>query len=222
MIEEILAKIARFSPSAKFLGTKTEAVDLTVFALILAFGLIVCYFGPRLVELLLPALGFFGGCFLGLFLSGNVLASLAATHRYAKIGIILLVGLIGALVVRGLFSAFVFLFELGILSVVFYYAFTLLLPGHNRLPIALGGAAAFLLLLFLNPLILPIFVVLGRACGALAAAVTVYHFYPSKLALVCVFGLLFITAMIAKVIVPAMRNDVVFLSERQGRPRFYL
>ncbi len=207
MIDELLAKIARFSPSAKFLGGRTELVDQGVFFALLCFGLVLCFFGPRLVNLLLPALGFFGGACLGLLLTRTLFLNVVAAYPASKLGIILFVGVLGALVVRGLFSAFVFIFELGVLGIIFYYLLVnTVLAGHFRLPLAIGFTLAFVLLLFLNPVIVPIFILTGRGFGALLVGLTVYHFYPSKLALLCAFGITVIGAVIVRGVIPAVRG----------------
>ena len=208
MIEEILAKIVRFSPSARFLGGKTELVDQAAFLALLCFGLVLCFFGPRLVNLLLPALGFFGGACLGLLLTRTLFVNVVAAYPASKLGIIAFIGILGALVVRGLFSAFVFIFELGVLGFIFYYILAnTVLAGHNRLPFAIGFVLAFVLLLFLNPIIVPVFVLTGRGFGALCVAVTVYHFYPSKLALLCAFGITVVGAIIIRGVIPMARGS---------------
>ena len=208
MIDELLAKIARFSPSAKFLAGKTEIVDFGFFVALLSFGLVLCFFGPRLVELLLPAIGFFGGCCLGLLLTRTMLSTVVAVYPAAKLGIILLVGLLGALAVRGLFSAFVLIFELGVIGIILYYILAnTVLVGHARLPLVIGFVLAFVLLLFLNPVIVPVFVLTGRGVGALFVAVSVYHYYPSKLALLAAFGVTVVGAVIIRGIVPKLTGS---------------
>ena len=75
------------------------------------------------------------------------------------------------------------------------------------LPFAIGFVLAFVLLLFLNPIIVPVFVLTGRGFGALCVAVTVYHFYPSKLALLCAFGITVVGAIIIRGVIPMARGS---------------